>query len=424
MTVRVEIIAIGSELLSEEVKNTTTSFLVNQLTALGYTIKKLSTVDDQMEEITGAVYEALRRANLIFLTGGLGSTPDDLTREAVATVLKMPMEFRNDLWEEIQQYFIKRNRPVPPANMKQAYLPCGAVPLRNSLGTAPGILVPYSNNQTIIVLPGPPQEAREMFINEVKPFLLEHYPPLKKIKERVFKIIGLGETVVYEKLKDLVATLQNSGIICSFLPKPGEVWLIFKWDVSSIKQNDLFQQLENDIINILGDDLYGFDDETLPGKVGELLVNRGLTVGVAESCTGGLVASCLTDVAGSSRYVQGGIVAYNNEIKEKVLRVKPETLEQYGAVSPQTAREMARGARAVLNSTFGLATTGLAGPGGEPGIPVGTIYLGLSTPDGELAQKIFFPGLGRHTLKTITAKRALDLLRRYLINPDGVDSFE
>jgi len=422
MTVRVEIIAVGSELLNEEVKNTTTSFLINQLTALGYTIKKLSTVDDHIEEITGAVYEALRRANLIFLTGGLGPTPDDLTREAIATVLKMPMEFRIDLWEEIQQYFIKRNRPVPPVNMKQAYLPCGTVPLRNSLGTAPGILVPYNNDQTIIVLPGPPQEAREMFINEVKPYLLEHYPPVKIMKERVLKISGIGETDVYERLKDLVAALQNSGIRCSFLPRPGEVWLVLKWDGSSKKQNDLFQQLENEMINILGDDLYGFDDETLPGKVGELLVNRGFTVGVAESCTGGLVASCLTDVPGSSRYMQGGIVAYSNEIKEKVLGVNPKTLEQYGAISPETAKEMAKGARTVLNSTFGLATTGLAGPEGECGIPVGTVFLGLSTPDGELAQKIYFPGVGRHTLKTIAAKRALDLLRRYLINPDGVDS--
>ena len=422
MTVKVEIIAIGSELLSEETKNTTTSFLVDQLTALGYTIKKLSTIDDQLEEITGAVYEALRRANLIFLTGGLGSTPDDLTREAVADALKMPVEFRDDLWEEIQQFFINKNSAVPPVNMKQAYLPCGALPLHNSLGTAPGILVPYSDNQTIIVLPGPPQEARDMFIKEVKPYLLEHYPPPRNIKERIFKIVGIGETIVYEKLKDLVAILQNSGITCSFLPGPGEVWLIFKWDGLSNKQDDLFQQSENEIINILGDDLYGSDDETLSGKVGELLVNRGFTVGVAESCTGGMVASYLTDVSGSSRYVQGGIVAYSNEIKEKVLGVNRETLEQYGAISPETAREMARGARMVFDSTFGLATTGLAGPEGESGIPVGTVYLGLSTPDAELAQKVFYPGVGRLTLKTIAAKRALDFLRRYLINPDGVDS--
>ncbi|MFY9272588.1 MAG: competence/damage-inducible protein A [Thermacetogeniaceae bacterium] len=422
MTVKVEIIAIGSELLSEEVKNTTTPFLVNQLTALGYTIKKLSTVDDQLEEITGAVYEALRRANLIFLTGGLGSTPDDLTREAVAEALKMPMEFRDDLWEEIQQFFLKKNRDVPPVSMKQAYLPCGTLPLRNSLGSAPGILVPYSNDQTIIVLPGPPQEAREMFIKEVKPYLLEHYPPLKTIKKRILKIIGIGETVVYEKLKYLVTDLQNSGIICSFLPMAGEVWLIFKWDGSSKKQDDLFQQSENEMIIILGDDLYGYDDETLSGKVGELLVNQGFTVGVAESCTAGLVASNLTDVPGSSRYVQGGIVAYSNEIKEKLLGVNHKTIEQYGAISPETAREMARGARTVFDSTFGLATTGLAGPHGESGIPVGTVYLGLSTPDAELAQKIFFPGVGRLTLKTIAAKRALDFLRRYLINPDGVDS--
>jgi nicotinamide-nucleotide amidase len=423
MTVKVEIIAIGSELLSEETRNITTPFLVNQLTGLGYTIRRLSTIDDQMEEITGAVCEALRRADLIFLTGGLGATPDDLTREAVADALNMPMEFRCDLWEEIQEYFHHRSAAVTPVNMKQAYLPCGAQALRNSIGTAPGILIPYHNDQTIIVLPGPPQEAKQMFIHEVKPFLLKHYPPIKKNKERTFKIIGIGETIVYDNLKELVATAQDAGIICSFLPGPGEVMLIFKWDGSCSEQDDLFEQLEKKIINILGNDLYGVDDETLMGNVGKLLLNKDMTVGVAESCTGGLVANYLTDVPGSSRYVRGGIIAYNNEIKEKVLGVNPKTLEQYGAVSPETAREMARGARMVLGSSFGLATTGLAGPDGEPDNPVGTVYLGLSARDGELTQKIYFPGVGRTTLKKIAAKRALDFLRRYLINPDGVDSF-
>lgn len=161
------------------------------------------------------------------------------------------------------------------------------------------------------------------------------------------------------------------------------------------------------------------------GKVGELLLEKGFTVGAAESCTGGLVTSYLTDVPGSSRYVRGGIIAYSCEAKEKVLGVSPKTLEEHGAVSPETAKEMARGVRRLMNVSFGLATTGLAGPGGEePGTPIGTVYLGLSTPEGEeLIQKIYYPGVQRLTLKKIAAKRAVDLLRRYLINSDEDDQF-
>lgn len=422
MTIQVEIIATGSELLHEETKNTTTPFLIRQLTGLGYEIRRISTVDDETEEITGAVREALRRADLIFLTGGLGATPDDVTREGVAEALNSPMEFKSDLWDEIQDYFTKRNCTIPPVNMKQAYVPCGARPLHNSLGTAPGILIPH-DKLTIIILPGPPHEAREMFLNEVKPFLLKSYSPSVDNHERTFKICGPGETAVYERLKEVITKARDADIRCSFLAGAGEVHLILRWSDSYNEKTSLVSQLEDNIKALLGIDLYGVDEETLMGKVGELINKKGFTVGVAESCTGGLVTSYLTDVPGSSRYVRGGVTAYTNRIKEKVLGVGPKTLEDFGAVSPETAKEMARGVQQVLQTSIGLSTTGFAGPdGGETGNPVGTVYLGLSTPQGELlAQKIFYPGVGRVTLKTIAAKRAMDFLRRYLTNLDGVE---
>ena len=423
MITRVEIIATGSELLHDKIKNTTTPFLISQLTELGYEIKRINTVDDGIEEITGAVVEALRRADLIFITGGLGATPDDVTREAVAEALNMPMEFRSDLWEEIQHYFKKRGLTATSINMKQAYLPCGAHSLRNSLGTAPGILIPYDEGLTIVVLPGPPGEAREMFLHEVKPYLIKHYPPPVYHTVYTFKICGCGETIVCERLKDVIAEARELDIKCGFLSGPDEVQLILELSDQKSEKNDLLKELGEQIETLLGRDLYGVNEETLMGKVGELLAEKGFTVGVAESCTGGLITSYLTDVPGSSRYVRGGVVAYSSEVKEKVLGVSPNTLEEYGAVSPETAKEMAGGVRQLMNASFGLATTGLAGPeGGEPENPVGTVYLGLSTPEGEeLAQKIYYPGVGRSTLKTIAAKRALDFLRRYLINSNEVD---
>jgi nicotinamide-nucleotide amidase len=421
MTISVEIIATGSELLHDGARNTTTPFLISQLTELGYEIKKISTVDDRIEEIKGAVQEALRHADLIFVTGGLGATPDDVTREGVAEALDIPMEFRLDIWEEIQRYFKERHSTIAPVNIKQAYLPCGAHSLHNSLGTAPGIMIPYNEDQLLVVLPGPPREAKEMFSLEVKPYLEKHYPASLS-RRCIFKICGCGETIIYDRLQDVIKIAEKAGIECSFLPGLGEVQLLLNVNEPNGEQEEYLRKLSGQIKKLLGSDLYGVNEETLTGKVGELLMEKESTVGVAESCTGGLVLSYLTDVPDSSRYLRGGLVAYSCGIKEKILGVKSKTLDEYGAVSTQTAKEMASGVRRLMSVSYGLATTGFAGPdGGTKENPVGTVYLGLATAERVLAKKIYFPGLGRATLKKIAAKRAIDFLRRYLINPDGVD---
>jgi len=418
MAILVEIIATGDELLNNTTENATTPFLINQMTSLGYEVRRIVTVGDNPGDIVDAVRNALRCANLIFITGGLGPTPDDVTREAVAESINRPLEFRSDLWDEIQDYLIERGLAVSSNNMKQAYLPCGGEPLRNYLGTAPGILIPLGD-QTIIILPGPPGEAREMFLKEVKPYIVKHYPPSIHAHLRTLKICGPGETIVLERLKEIIEEAKTAGVNCSFLPRWGEVHLVLKWDPQS-ENTEFIRYLEERIRAALGADLYGVDEDTLSSKVGELLLQHNLTVGVAESCTGGLVANYLTDVQGSSRYVRGGIIAYTNDIKENVLGVNRATLEQYGAVSPQTAKEMARGVCRLMGTPLGLSTTGFAGPGGGvPDNPVGTVYMGLATPEEEMAQKIFFPGLDRITLKSIAARRTIDLMRRYLITLNG-----
>ncbi|MDD2555284.1 MAG: competence/damage-inducible protein A [Syntrophaceticus sp.] len=421
MTISVEIIATGSELLHDGLRNTTTPFLISQLTELGYEIKKISTVDDRIEEIKGAVQEALRRADLTFVTGGLGPTPDDLTREAVAEALSIPLEFRSDLWEEIQQYFNERHATITSVNIKQAYLPCGAHALHNPLGTAPGFLILNDDDRLLVVLPGPPGEAREMFSHEVRPFLEKHYPAPVSCR-CAFNICGCGETVVYDRIQNVIKEAQAAGIKYSFIPGPGELKLILNVNDPNVEKKELFRELSQQIKELSGSDLYGVNEESLTGKVGELLTEKGATIGVAESCTGGLVTSYLTDVPGSSHYISGGIIAYSCEIKESILGVNSKTLGEYGAVSAQTAKEMASGVRRLMNAAYGLATTGFAGPdGGTEENPVGTVYLGLATAEKELAQRVYFPGIGRTTLKKIAAKRAIDFLRRYLIDPDGVD---
>lgn len=421
MTISVEIIATGSELLYDGLRNTTTPFLISQLTELGYEIKKISTVDDRIEEIKGAVQEALRRADLIFVTGGLGSTPDDVTREAVAEAVGIPLEFRSDLWEEIQRYFSERHTTITSVNIKQAYLPCGAQALHNVLGTAPGILMLSDDERMLVVLPGPPGEAREMFLDGVRPFLQKHYPAPVSCR-CAFNICGCGETVVYDRLQHVIKEAQTAGIKYSFLPGAGELKLILSLSDPDDEKEELFRELSQQIKELLGPDLYGVNEESLTGKVGELLMEKVSTIGVAESCTGGLVTSCLTDVPGSSHYISGGVIAYSCEIKEKVLGVSSKTLEECGAVSAQTAKKMASGVRRLMNTTYGLATTGFAGPdGGTTENPVGAVYLGLATAEKELAQRVYFPGVGRTTLKKLAAKSAIDFLRRYLLDPDGVD---
>ncbi|MDH7578448.1 MAG: competence/damage-inducible protein A [Bacillota bacterium] len=418
--VKVEIIATGNELLRGEVENSTTPFLLDQFLGMGYEIGKLITICDDREQIKRAVREALTRAEVIVITGGLGPTPDDLTREALAGAINQPLEFRPEIWEAIQLFFRTRNRETPPANIKQAYLPQQALAVFNSLGTAPGIIV-AQGSQTIIALPGPPGELIQMFVNEVKPYLKERYQVAFFQKRCTFKVFGLGESAILEKLKELLKEIKDMPAKICFLPRLGEVHLILQVTGVQKEVESLFFRLEEKVKCLLGPDLYGVDEATLPGKVGELLRTQNLTLGVAESCTGGLIGNYLTNVPGSSDFFRGGIIAYTNDIKEKLLGVKAGTLAGAGAVSPETAEEMALGICRVLRSDFGLATTGIAGPsGGLPENPVGTVYAGLATPSGTFVKKFFYPGVGRITVKTLAAKGALDFLRRFLINPDEV----
>ncbi len=420
---RVEIIATGNELLSGQVENTTTPFLQNQILSMGHEITRLVTVGDDKEKIKEVIQEALTRADVVLITGGLGSTPDDLTREALAEAINYPLEFRNELWKKICDFFELRGCFSPPTSIKQAYLPCGATAIPNPVGTAAGIMQPLGK-QVIIALPGPPEELREMFIQWVRPFLENHYPSSTGWRNHIFKVFGIRESVIQERLGNVLAAMENIGIKVSFLSMPGEVHLVF-WIPENVEEQQVCAELLDKAQQLLGPDLYSIGEGTLPEKAGKLLQAAGLTVAVAESCTGGLIGSLITDVAGSSEYFLGGVVAYSNDVKKALLGVGEQTLASKGAVSPETALEMAQGIRKLLNSDIGLATTGIAGPtGAVPGKPVGTVYVGLATASFSAVKRFFFPGLGRLSVKNLAAKSALDFLRRYLINSLEADQIE
>jgi nicotinamide-nucleotide amidase len=414
---KVEIIAIGDELLRGDVENTTTPFLIEQMRSLGYDLIRATTVGDEIERIAGLVQAALGVAKIVVLTGGLGPTVDDVTREALAKAVGLPLEFRPELWQEIQNLFKQRGQTPPPANINQAYLPYHAQAVPNAVGTACGILFTY-HDAAIIVLPGPPHELRRMWLDSVRPYLEQHYPvgSLDRQQSRVFKVYGIGESEVMERLLPLVAASKQTGVGFGFYPRAGEVHIVVKAAGAEHEIRSLLDHLTDSLKNLLGTNLYGTGEDTLPAVTGNLLKEHGQTVAAAESCTGGLIAHFLTGVPGSSEYFRGGIVAYQNDIKERLLGVDKEIIDHFDVVSEQTALAMAAGARSVLDADYGLATTGLAGPaGGTPGISVGTVYIGLVTPDEQSVFRIFWPRMSRDLIKTMAAKKAIDVLRRYLI---------
>lgn len=420
---KAEIIAIGDELLRGDVENTTAPFILDQVRELGYELIRMTTVGDDIDRIAKVIQDALNAADVIFLTGGLGPTPDDVTREALAKATNQPLEFQTELWEEIKTLFRQRGKETPPANINQAYLPYHAQAVPNSLGTACGIILEH-HATAIIVLPGPPQELRRMFLDSVRPYLEQRFPPddLSRQQTQIFKIYGIGESEVMEKLQSLVDAALEMGVRFGFYPRAGEVHIVLKATGSEYETRALLEHLAESLKNLLGNNLYGTGDDTLAARTGAVLKTHHYTVATAESCTGGLIAHYLTGVPGSSDWFRGGIVAYNAEVKERILGVRAETIDKTGVVSKQTVMEMASGARLALGADFGIATTGIAGPsGGTSRAPVGTVYIGLATPEEVFVQKLLLPRMSRGLVKAMASKKAIDQLRRHLINIYGED---
>lgn len=406
------ILAVGSELLGTTRLDTNSLFLTGELEALGIPVVRKACVGDSLAELLAELSHALGRAPLLVVTGGLGPTEDDRTKEAVAALLGRRLVRDEEILARLRRRFHRLGREMPEVNAKQADVVEGALVLPNPGGTAPAYLV-EAEGRTIVLLPGVPREMKAIFTESVRPRLGPGGSPVA-LHRRVLKVVGLGESAVEELVRGVYVAHRGRDVTI-LAAAPGEVQLHFAARGGREEAERSLDAVEADFRAAVGPALFGRDEETLEGVVVALLREAGLTVALAESCTGGLVASRLTDVPGASACFPGAVVAYSNEAKTALLGVSPRTLEEHGAVSGEVAREMAAGARRLFGASAGVGITGVAGPaGGTPEKPVGTVCIALESGDGTLRhERLALPG-DRLLVRRWTSAAALAMIRRWV----------
>jgi nicotinamide-nucleotide amidase len=407
----VEVITIGSELLNGLVRDTNGTRIVEQLASIGLLVTFRTTVGDDVTRIGEAFRTAGHRAHTIVATGGLGSTPDDVTRKVIATVFRRRLVLDEAVLERMRARFRERGIEMPAMNEAQALVPRGAKIIENPRGTAPGLHFTHQESD-YFCLPGVPAEAEAMMTGTVLPFLRARHPLAAPLR-RVIRTAGVSESVLAERLQRLEASEErirfgylphNSGVDIYLVPMDPDVG----WTVATL------DRLEREVREAAGEVVYGREGETLSAVLGKLLADRGLTLATAESITGGAMGTLVVDTPGASRYFLGGIVAYSNRAKQELLGVQAATLGRHGAVSAEVAAEMASGARERLGADLALASTGIAGPdGGSPEKPVGLVYLAIATREGASAVRYVFGGT-RGEIAARSSAYALDLARRHL----------
>lgn len=417
---KVELINTGSELLLGRVLNTHQQWLCRRLSDLGYRVERQVAVPDSGVAIQQAVREALSRADLVITTGGLGPTSDDLTRDLIAQLLGRNLHMDESVRAEIRDFFARRNRPQPARTELQAQVPDGAVVFSNAVGTAPGLAIEVSaasrkSSSWLIMLPGPPRELHPMFLQHVLPFIQKVAPVREIVACRTLRTCGIGESMVEERIATPLDHLVQLGLELGYCARTGEV------DVRLLcygkEAAETVAQAEKIVRDLVGEHIFGTNDDRLEEVIVRLLTERNQTLAIAESCTGGYLANRVTNVPGASAVLVAGLVAYSNEAKKTFLAVKPETLQMHGAVSKEVAREMARGACDRTGADYGIATTGIAGPsGGSEDKPVGTVFIGFASRGDVLATKHFNP-YDRETFKMVTSQQALEILRRRILKP-------
>lgn len=414
----VELINTGSELMLGRVLNTHQQWLCRRLADLGYVVTRQVAVADTGPDIEQAVREGLARADLLITTGGLGPTSDDLTRELIAQLLGKTLREDTSIVDHMEQFFTARKRPMPERTRVQAMVPAGALVLPNPHGTAPGLAMevrpnPYRANGAtswLIMLPGPPRELRPMFTEAVVPLLGRVLPPESEFVCRILRTAGVGESVVQERIDAPLLPLVAAGLELGYCARTGHVDVRLAARTPGARL--LVRQAEEIVRGQISREIYAVDDEELETVVVRGLAQRQQTLALAESCTGGALAHRITNVPGASAVFLAGWVTYSNAAKQKSLGVRAETLAAHGAVSEEVAREMALGARQQSQADFALSVTGVAGPGGGTvAKPVGTVFIGLATPDRVLVLRNFNP-YDRETFKQVTAQQALEVLRR------------
>lgn len=371
-----EIIAVGSELLLGQITNTNGQFLSQQLARLGIDVYFHTVVGDNEKRLKHALEVASKRANVVILTGGLGPTKDDMTKEVVAQLLGKKLVVDEQSLHKIATYFKETERTMTANNRKQANVIEGSIVLPNNNGMAPGMLV-TAKDCHYMLLPGPPHELKQMFIKEGYDQLVKKLTKTEQIVSRILRFFGIGEALLETEIEDLLDNQTNPTI--AILASDGEVTIrITAKHNDEIIANQLIDNVEQAILNRVGSYFYGYDDTTLMKEVVHKLIGNELTIASAESLTGGMFQQQLTAIPGAGSVFKGGVVTYTNEAKQTLLNIKNYTIENYGVVSEQCAREMAENVRQLLKTDLGISFTGVAGPDKLEGIKVGTVFIGVA----------------------------------------------
>ena len=375
---KVEIVTTGTELLLGEILNSNVQYLSRKLHSMGFDVLYHTTVGDNPARMQAVLRQAMERADIIITSGGLGPTRGDITKEMVMEITGTDSYLDLDTWGRIDAYIRKRTGAAPTANNdKQAYVPIGAEILQNEVGTAPGIWLDYKD-KLFMLLPGPPSELTDMCEKQLWPRLLRRFSDHGIILSRTLHLRGIGESKVAEILDEVIMAQTNPTI--ALYARYGEILIRLTAKASdSEAASKMLDACEQEVRSYVDSYVYGVDDASLAACLGQELLAQGKTIAFAESCSGGLASSLVTDVPGSSEYLLGSIVTYTNMAKNKLIGVQQETLERYGAVSRETACEMAMGVRRVLGSDIGVSITGNAGPGASEGKPVGLVYIAVAT---------------------------------------------
>tara|TARA_B100000963_G_C22594393_1_gene657137 strand:- start:177 stop:1418 length:1242 start_codon:yes stop_codon:yes gene_type:complete len=412
---KAELITIGDELLIGQTIDTNGSWLAEQLNLLGITVSQISSIRDNREHIISSLQNAQSRSELVILTGGLGPTNDDITKSTLCEFFDSELVLNKQVLEKIEAYFNSRSLKMIKVNSDQAMLPNNCQFLKNERGTASGMWF-KKDGVDFISLPGVPYEMKGIFLDEILPVLKAQYS-ISTVVNKTVKTQGIGESFLAEIIKDWEKKLIDSGLKLAYLPSPG----IVKLRITAFGNNEaeLSARIDDSIENLkklIPKYIFGYEKDRIEEVVGQLLKEKGSSLSLAESCTGGNIAHLITGVSGSSNYFKGSVVAYSNDIKQQVLYVDPKSIQQNGAVSKQVVEQMATGVRNSFKSDYAIATSGIAGPtGGTKQKPVGTVWIAVAYNDGVVSKKFNF-GNNRERNIQISSLSALNMLRLVLLN--------
>ena len=411
---KAEILSIGNEILCGNIIDTNANYIIKKLKEINITVQHVSAVGDDEQELVAQLRDSFRRSQVIITTGGLGPTEDDITFQSIAKAFGLKLVKYPEAEEHLIKTLTGISIAIAPSNLKQTFLPEGSHCIINPYGTAPSLIL-EKEDRVIAALPGVPLEMKHLLSEQIIPVLKKKFPGLKQVQSRIIRTIGLPESALNDRIKDFINSHLDLNIGIYATPEDIQIQLNALADNNEAADailDDSTKQLKN----LLGDYIFGYEQDSLEKVIGNLLRKKGLTLAVAESCTGGMLGEAITSIAGSSDYFKGGIISYSGELKEKLLGVPHDILQEFGEVSEPVARAMAEGACKKCNSDIGVGITGIAGPGGgSREKPVGLVYIALADGNRTTVQKYQLQR-DRQTIRLRSTRRALNMLRLYLIN--------